>query len=44
VANGGSGEVLQLGGIRALGPSQMRKRNAGAELTEEGNGGGASAL
>jgi hypothetical protein len=45
VASGGSGEVMQLGGggIRALGPSQKRNRNVGVELTEEGNGGGASA-
>jgi hypothetical protein len=45
VAGGGSGEVLQLegGGIRVLGSRQKRKRNVGAELTEEGNGGGASA-
>jgi hypothetical protein len=44
VASGGSGEVMRLGGgIRALGPSQKRNRNVGAELTEEGNGGGASA-
>jgi hypothetical protein len=32
-----------VGGIRALGPSQKQKRNAGVELTEEGNGGGALA-
>jgi hypothetical protein len=38
VVDSGSGEVLQLGGgIRVLGPSQKRKRNAGVKLTEEGN-------
>jgi hypothetical protein len=44
VASSGSGEVLRLGGgIRPLGPSQKWKRNAGAELAEEGNSGDALA-
>jgi hypothetical protein len=37
------GEVLRLGGIRSLGPSQFGREGTDAELTDEGNGGGASA-
>jgi hypothetical protein len=44
VAGGSSGEVLRLGGYTGVRP-EKRKRNASAELTEEGNGGnGALAL
>jgi hypothetical protein len=52
VLNGGGGSwwpvaapvrSCGLGGIQALGLSQKWKRNVGAELTEEGNEGDASA-